>query len=88
MTDKPLTMKIQSASGEEFEIPAEFCEHCDGTGIIGRDLTYKTQHVDTDEIETVVLKAGDKCRPCCGRGMVGIAGGPPRPITRKPSEMN
>ncbi len=88
MTDEPLRMKIRTMGGKEFEIPARQCEYCDGTGILGRPMTYNFRGADSDEFETAELKPGDRCRPCCGRGMVGTGAGPLTPVKPKPSEIN
>lgn len=89
MTDDDLTMKIRTHSGGEIEIPAKACDRCDGTGILGQPARAEWISADDPTQKRIVeAKAGDRCPFCNGRGMVGVAGGPPRQVRPKPSEIN
>lgn len=87
MTD--CTLKIQTLSGGEIEVPARECEKCDGTGILREAASIEWRSAnDLNDVNIVEAKAGDRCIFCNGHGKIAVAGGPPRPIKRKPSEIN
>jgi hypothetical protein len=88
MTDKPLTMKIATGDGGEYEIPAVECEHCDGTGILARSAKVERHDHITGAVDILELKPGDRCAMCNGKGRVGSAGGSMRPAEPKPSQLN
>ncbi|WP_409560209.1 hypothetical protein [Hyphomicrobium sp. MC8b] len=87
MTRKPTTMTIDMGDGTTHEIPAVECEKCDGTGILSANMSAQVRRIDpaTNETtdETVTMKKGDRCGFCLGRGKVGVAGGPPLPVSPK-----
>lgn len=88
--DDRLTMKVTTHDGDDIEIPARSCEHCDGTGILAQPMSVKRQSLIDESAEPRIIRAkpGDQCPWCLGRGMTGIADGKPREIPPKPSEIN